>query len=84
MSTGKVLTLAWMVALLLAPASFAGQPGFAGEKLNYVGDGYLPVDYNTAAEFQHSVPGEKLNYVGDGYLPVDYNTAAEFQLLDRR
>jgi len=73
-----------MVAMFLAPASFAGQPGFAGEKLNYVGDGDLGVDY-TAEFAAASVPGqpasvvlEKLNYVGDGDLGVDY-TAAEFQ-----
>ena len=77
MSKGKVLTLASMVALFLAPASFAGQPGFAGERLNYVGDGDLGVDY-TAEFAAASVPGqprlarEKLNYVGDGDLGVDY------------
>jgi len=73
-----------MMALFLAPASFAGQPGFAGEKLNHAGDGDLGVDY-TAEFAAASVPGqpasvvpEKLNYVGDGDLGVDY-TAAEFQ-----
>ena len=45
MSKGKVLTLVSMVALFLALASFAGQPGFAGEKLIYVSDGDLAVDY---------------------------------------
>jgi hypothetical protein len=57
MRTGKVLTLVSMVALLLAPASFAGQPGFAGEKLKYVGDGDLRVDY-TAEFAAASVPGQ--------------------------
>jgi len=73
-----------MMALFLAPASFAGQPGFAGEKLNHAGDGDLGVDY-TAEFAAASVPGqpasvvpEKVNYVGDGDLGVDY-TAAEFQ-----
>ena len=82
MSKGKVLTLASMVALLLAPASFAGQPGFAGEKLNYVGDGDVRVDY-TAEFAAASVPGqpasvksEKSNSMGDGNPGVDYT--AEF------
>lgn len=57
MSTGKVLTLASMLVLFLASASFAGQPGFAGEKLNYVNDGDSGVDY-TAEFAAASVPGQ--------------------------
>jgi hypothetical protein len=57
MGTGKVLTFASMAALLIAPASFAGQPAFAGEKLSYVGDGDARVDY-TAEFAAASVPGQ--------------------------
>ena len=57
MSTGKVLTFVSMVALFLALASFAGQPGFAGEKLIYVSDGDLGVDY-TSEFAAASVPGQ--------------------------
>lgn len=57
MSTGRILTLASMMALFLALASFAGQPGVAGEKLNYVSDGDLGVDY-TAEFAAASVPGQ--------------------------
>jgi hypothetical protein len=46
-----------MVALFLALASFAGQPRFAGEKLSYVSDGDLGVDY-TSEFAAASVPGQ--------------------------
>jgi hypothetical protein len=88
MSTGKVLTLASMVALFLAVASFAGQPAsVASEKFNYARGGDLGVDY-TAEFAAASVAGqpasvasakfasEKFNYVRDGDLGVDYT--AEF------
>ena len=57
MSKGKVLTLVSMVTLFLALASFAGQPGFAGEKLIYVSDGDPGVDY-TSEFAAASVPGQ--------------------------
>jgi hypothetical protein len=76
MSTGKVLTFASMVALFLAPASFAGQVvSVAGEKLDS-GLGALSPNY-TASEFQRVVVGEKLDS-GLGDLPSNY-AAAEFQ-----
>jgi hypothetical protein len=76
MSTGKVLTLASMVALFLAPASFAGQPAsVAGEKLDS-GLGGLSPNY-TGSEFQRAVVGEKLDS-GLGKLSRDY-TGSEFQ-----
>ena len=63
MSTGKVLTLASMVALLLALASFAGQPAsVALEKFNYVGDGDVGVDY-TAEFAAASVAGQPASVV---------------------
>lgn len=60
MSTGKVLTLASMVALFLAPASFAGQPAFAGEKLNYLDEGDTGVVY-TAEFAAATVPGQPVS-----------------------
>ena len=60
MSTGKVLTLASMAALFLAPASFAGQPGFAGEKPSYANDGNPGVDY-TAEFAAATVPGQPVS-----------------------
>jgi hypothetical protein len=57
MSKGKVLTLVSMATLFLAPASFAGQPAFAGEKLSYVNDGDPGIDY-TAEFAAATVPGQ--------------------------
>ena len=82
MSTRKVLILASMVALFVAPAVFAAQPvsdnayAVLGEKQDS-GLGELPASY-TASEFpaQVAIAGEKLDS-GLGNLPADY-TGAEF------
>ena len=84
MKKRNVLTLASIVAILLAPAAFGAEPNsVAGEKLDS-GLGGLSPSY-AATEFQRSavpagyrVRGEKLDS-GLGDLPSDY-TAAEFRL----